>query len=163
MSSTVEIAPIVKSTTSGSPWGLWMRQVAAVMRLEIKKNFLGKRAFLVYLLVLMPIGLLALLALVTPPGREWHDISQYPTIFSAIYNALILRTVVFFGCAWIFMNLFRGDIVDRSLHYYFLAPVRREVLVCGKYLSGAVGSVLLFGTATAGSLFFFYYARGYSA
>jgi len=39
--------------------------------------------------------------------------------------------VIFFGCAWIFMNLFRGDIVDRSLHYYFLAPVRREVLVCG--------------------------------
>ena len=32
------------------------------------------------------------------------------------------------------MNLFRGEIVDRSLHYYFLSAVRREVLVVGKYL-----------------------------
>ncbi len=53
-------------------------------------------------------------------------------IFAVYYGGLILRTVVFFGCAWIFMNLFRGDIVDRSLHFYFLSPVRREVLVVGK-------------------------------
>ena len=25
------------------------------------------------------------------------------------------------------MNLFRGELVDRSLHYYFLSSVRREV------------------------------------
>ena len=87
----------------------------------MKKNFLGKRAVLVYLLALMPIGLLLLIALLPPPGREWHDFSQYPKLFSFIYNGLILRTVVFFGCAWIFMNLFRGEIVDRSLHYYFLS------------------------------------------
>ncbi len=41
------------------------------------------------------------------------------------------------------MNLFRGDIVDRSLHFYFLSPVRREVLVVGKYLSGLVTSIVL--------------------
>ena len=26
------------------------------------------------------------------------------------------------------MSTFRGDILQRSLHYYFLSPVRREVL-----------------------------------
>ncbi len=36
---------------------LWLRQIAAIMRLELKKNFFGKRAVLVYLLALMPIGL----------------------------------------------------------------------------------------------------------
>jgi hypothetical protein len=55
---------------------------------------------------------------------------------------------VFFGCAWIFMNLFRGEIVDRSLHYYFLSSVRREVLVMGKYLSGLLTSIILFTTVT---------------
>src|SRR4030095_6991581 len=40
----------------------------------------------------------------------------------------------------------------RSLHYYFLAPVRREVLVVGKYLSGLVATVTLFGISTLGSL-----------
>jgi ABC-type transport system involved in multi-copper enzyme maturation permease subunit len=67
--------------------------------------------------------------------------------------------VVFFGCAWIFMNLFRGEVVDRSLHYYFLSPVRREVLVVGKYLSGLVTAIVLFGLTTLVSLFMLYFPR----
>jgi ABC-type transport system involved in multi-copper enzyme maturation permease subunit len=77
-------------------------------------------------------------------------------IFANLYEGVILRTIVFFGCAWIFMNLFRGEVVDKSLHYYFLCPVRREVLVAGKYLSGLVTSIVLFGLSTAGSVFFFF-------
>ena len=126
------------------PWALWLRQIRAIFRLEIEKNFLGRRSILLYLLALLPIVPLALLAPFTPPGREWHDFTQYNMIFAIFYGGLILRTVVFFGCAWIFMNLFRGDIVDRSLHFYFLSPVRREVLVVGKYLSGLVTSIILF-------------------
>jgi ABC-type transport system involved in multi-copper enzyme maturation permease subunit len=75
---------------------------------------------------------------------------------------MILRTVVFFGCAWIFMNLFRGEVVDRSLHYYFLSPVKREVLVAGKYISGLFTSLLLFVTMTALCIFFIYLPLGYS-
>jgi ABC-type transport system involved in multi-copper enzyme maturation permease subunit len=75
---------------------------------------------------------------------------------------MILRTVVFFGCAWIFMNLFRGEVVDRSLHYYFLSPVKREVLVAGKYISGLVTSLILFVTMTALAVFFIYLPLGYS-
>ena len=75
---------------------------------------------------------------------------------------MILRTVIFFGCAWIFMNLFRGEIVDRSLHYYFLSPVKREVLVAGKYISGLFTSLVLFVTMTALCIFFIYLPLGYS-
>jgi len=82
--------------------------------------------------------------------------------FSLIYNALILRTVVFFGCAWIFMNLFRGEIVDRSLHYYFLSAVRREVLLTGKYLSGLVTSIILFTTVTVVSMFLLFFPHFFS-
>src|SRR2546423_8444861 len=127
---------------------LWLRQIAAIMRLELKKNFFGKRAVLVYLLALMPIGLLMLIALLPPAAREWLDFNAYPKLFSVIYNVLILRTVVFFGCAWIFMNLFRGEMVDRSLHYYFLSAVHREVLIAGKYISGLITSAILFVSVT---------------
>ncbi|HEY3580729.1 MAG TPA: hypothetical protein VGK82_09300, partial [Pyrinomonadaceae bacterium] len=78
------------------------------------------------------------------------------------YNGLILRTIVFFGCAWIFMNLFRGDIVDRSLHYYFLSAVRREVLVVGKYISGLVTSIILFTGTTVIAMLLLYVPRFYS-
>jgi ABC-type transport system involved in multi-copper enzyme maturation permease subunit len=54
------------------------------------------------------------------------------------------------------MNLFRGDIIDRSLHFYFLSPVRREVLVVGKYISGLVTSIILFTGTTIISMLLLY-------
>jgi hypothetical protein len=148
MSSNISASEINRRDKKPIPWSLWQRQIRAVFRLEIEKNFLGRRSILLYLLALIPIVPLALLAPFTPPGREWQDLTQYNMIFAVYYGGLILRTVVFFGCAWIFMNLFRGDIVDRSLHFYFLSPVRREILVVAKYFSGLVTSITLFAGAT---------------
>jgi hypothetical protein len=162
MSLTAEAIKPDADVKRDSSWALWLRQIAAIMRLEVKRSFFGKRAVLIYLLALMPIGLLSLMAII-PPGYAWTDFTQYPARFSLIYNALILRTVIFFGCAWIFMNLFRGDIVDRSLHYYFLAAVRREVLLAGKYLSGLVTSMILFTTVTVVSMFLLFFPHFPSA
>src|SRR6266545_6787453 len=160
MSSTVDIVP--KRSHNELPWSLWLRQIRAIFRLEIKKNFLGKRSFLIYLLALLPIFPLAVLALFTPPGREWKDFNSYSMIYAVFYGGLILRTVVFFGCAWIFMNLFRGELIDRSLHFYFLSPVRREVLVVGKYFSGLITSIVLFTGTTIASLLLLYFPHFYS-
>jgi hypothetical protein len=161
MSLTAESIKLDAHIKPDPSWSLWLRQVAAIMRLDVKRNFFGKRAVLIYLLALMPIGLLSLMAIL-PPAFTWADFSQYPLRFSLIYNALILRTVVFFGCAWIFMNLFRGEIVDRSLHYYFLSAVRREVLLAGKYFSGLVTSIILFTTITVLSMFLLFFPHFFS-
>jgi ABC-type transport system involved in multi-copper enzyme maturation permease subunit len=158
MSSTLDIGPIA-TAGKGLPWSLWLRQLRAIFVLETGKNFLGKRAILIYLLALVPVFLLTLVALVAPPPRNFVNLSQ---IFGWIYGGLILRTVVFFGCAWIFMNLFRGELVDRSLHYYFLSPVRREVLVLGKYLSGVAASTILFTTSAVVSMLLLYFPNAYS-
>lgn len=157
MSAAVETVP----HKSGS-WGLWFRQVGAIFRMEIEKNFLGRRSILIYLIALLPLFPLSIFALVTPPGREWQDINNYNTVYANMYNGLILRTVVFFGSAWIFMNLFRGEIVDRSLHYYFLSAVRREVLVVGKYVSGLVTSAILFAATTIVAMLLLYFPHVYS-
>ena len=163
MSSTAETAIANRRQNESLPVRLWLRQIAAIMRLELKKNFFGKRAFLVYLLAFMPVGLFSLIAILPPAARDWLDFAQYPVLFSVIYNALILRTVVFFGCAWIFMNLFRGEIVDRSLHYYFLSAVRREVLITGKYISGLVTAAVLFVGVTVVSMLLMFFPHFYSA
>jgi ABC-type transport system involved in multi-copper enzyme maturation permease subunit len=160
-SSTIDFAP-KKIEKQPLPWSLWWRQIRAIFRLEIEKNFFGRRSILLYLLALIPVVPLALLAPFTPPGREWQDFTQYNMIFAIYYGGLILRTVVFFGCAWIFMNLFRGDIIDRSLHFYFLSPVRRQVLVVGKYLSGLVTSIILFTASTVVSMLLLYLPHFYS-
>ena len=161
-SSTVDIAPERKLGKQPLPWSLWLRQIRAIFRLEVEKNYLGRRSILLYLLALLPIVPLAMLAPFTPPSREWQDFNQYNMIFAVFYGGLILRTVVFFGCAWIFMNLFRGDIIDRSLHFYFLSPVRREVLVIGKYVSGLATSVILFTATTVVSMLLLYFPHFYS-
>lgn len=163
MSSTAETIQTKTATSRESSWSLWLRQIAAIMRLEVKKNFLGKRSVLVYLLAFMPIGLLGMIAVLTPVASEWLDFAEYPKLFSVLYNMLILRTVIFFGCAWIFMNLFRGEIVDRSLHYYFLSAVRRDVLVAGKYFSGLITAIVLFSTVTVASMLLVFFPHFYSA
>lgn len=137
-------------------WSLWIRQTLAILRLEIKKNFLGRRALLLYLIAGAPLVLLSMLALFPPPTDEMENFNDLGIVYAGIYGGLILRTLVFFGCAWVFMNLFRGEVVDRSLHYYFLAPVRREVLVVGKYLSGLISTIILFSITTAGSMLILY-------
>src|SRR5437016_664689 len=159
MNATTEAIELDTEVKRDSSWALWLRQVAAIMRLEVKKNFLGKRSLLVYSLAMMPVGLIVMAEIVDPLGR---DIAQFQKIFSLIYNSLILRTVVFFGCAWIFMNLFRGEIVDSSLHYYFLSAVRREVLVAGKYLSGLLTSIVLFTTVTVVCMLLVFFSHYYA-
>src|SRR5437016_11781721 len=161
-SSIVDIKP-AKIEKQPLPWSLWARQVRAIFRLEIEKNFFGRRSILLYLLALLPIFPLSILALFTPPSREWQDFTQYHMIYAVLYGGLILRTVVFFGCAWIFMNLFRGEIVDRSLHYYFLSAVRREVLLAAKYLSGLVTAIILFTTVTVVSMLLLFFPHFFSA
>lgn len=162
MSSRVETAAMDK-TTQKSHTALWKRQISAILGLEIGKNFSGRRSILIYLLTLLPVFVMASLISV-----HWEDIrrdnfgGETPIIFANLFEGMILRTVVFFGCAWIFMNLFRGEVVDRSLHYYFLSPVKREVLVAGKYLSGLFTSLILFVTMTALCIFLIYLPLGYS-
>lgn len=151
--NTADVMPAVRT---GS-WSLWTRQTLAILRLEIRKNFLSRRALLLYLIAGLPLVLLSMLALFPPPTDEMENFGQLSQVYAGIYGGLILRTLVFFGCAWVFMNLFRGEVVDRSLHYYFLAPVRREVLVVGKYLSGLIATIVLFSITTVGSMLILYF------
>jgi ABC-type transport system involved in multi-copper enzyme maturation permease subunit len=161
LSSTVETGE--KRVAEGAEtvnlnWSLWARQTLAVLRLELEKNFLGRRALLLYALAGLPLALLAAAVAFSPEADgEFKSFAGIAHGYSIIYGGLILRTILFFGCAWVFMNLFRGEVVDRSLHYYFLAPVRREVLVIGKYLSGLVATVTLFGITTLGTFSLLYF------
>ena len=73
-------------------------------------------------------------------------------VYAGMFQFFYLRLGIFFGCLGIFINLFRGEMLDRSLHFWFLAPVKREVLLLGKYLAGLIAAALIFGT---GALFSF--------
>jgi ABC-type transport system involved in multi-copper enzyme maturation permease subunit len=73
-------------------------------------------------------------------------------IFAGVFQLFYLRLAIFFGCLGIFMNLFRGEMLDKTLHFWFLAPARREVLLAGKYGAGLIASTVIF---TGGALLCF--------
>lgn len=81
--------------------------------------------------------------------RGYCSFGEDSLIFAGVFQFFFLRLAIFFGCVGIFMNLFRGEMLDKSLHYYLLAPVKREVLLAGKYLAGLIATTVIF-TVSAG-------------
>jgi len=76
--------------------------------------------------------------------REGFNQGQDSIMFAGVFQFFFLRLAIFFGCLGIFMNLFRGEVLDKSLHFYFLAPIRREVLMVGKFLAGLCATCVIF-------------------
>jgi len=135
-------------STHPLPWALWRAQIAAILRLEMKKTFFNRRGAWIYLLAFAPVVLYAFHSLVMIRHGRHGDIGEDTHIFAAVFQFFFLRLAIFFGCVGIFVNLFRGEVVDKSLHYYFLAPIRREILMLGKFLSGQLAAVVIFGFST---------------
>src|ERR1043166_2317237 len=130
---------------------VWVRQIIGVLRLELKKTFLSKRGWWIYLLALGPVALTLIHWLVfASPGKlieSRRPVSHRPgedsLVFAALFMFYYLRAGIFFGCMGIFSNLFRGEMLEKTLHYYFLTPMRREMLVAGKYLAGLVVALVV--------------------
>jgi hypothetical protein len=81
-------------------------------------------------------------------GRSIRSVLNFAEdreIFAAVFQYFYLRLAIFFGCLGMFMYLFRGEMANRTLHYWFLAPARREVLLAGKYAAGLIAAVVIFG------------------
>ncbi|MBI1895139.1 MAG: hypothetical protein HYZ57_08120 [Acidobacteria bacterium] len=76
--------------------------------------------------------------------RTMLDFEEDRTVYAAVFQYFYLRCAIFFGCLGIFMNLFRGEMLDKTLHFWFLAPARREVLLAGKYLAGLIAASVIF-------------------
>lgn len=140
------------TTTTGSrrPWGPWRQQLAAIVRLELRKGYLGGRSLWLYLLALAPLVILGGRVVISQYQEvvDPTNLSDSHLFFALIYRVFTLRFVIMLGCLAIFGNLIRREMLDRSLHYYFLSPVRRELLIAGKYLTGLIVSVAVFGLAT---------------
>jgi len=130
-------------------WSLWRAQILAILRLEIKKNFLAKRGLWIYLLAAAPAILMWAHAIQNMRHGRVCDLGRDSLIFATMFQFFYLRLAIFFGCVGVFLKLFRGEMIEKSLHYYLLAPVRREVLLAGKYLAGVITTSIIFCTGTA--------------
>jgi hypothetical protein len=76
--------------------------------------------------------------------RPFLSFEEDRQVFAGVFQFFYLRLAIFFGCLGIFMNLFRGEMLDKTLHFWFLAPARREILLAGKYSAGLIASTVIF-------------------
>ena len=127
---------------TGSQLSIGRLQILAIMRIDLAKTFFAKRGLWIYLLALAPV--LPMIGHWLFANGRTDQFGDDVQAFAGIFQFFYLRIAIFFGCVGIFMNLFRGEMLDKSLHYYMLAPVRREVLVVGKFLSGLVAAIVIF-------------------
>ncbi|MHC4536002.1 MAG: hypothetical protein ACYS6K_18790, partial [Planctomycetota bacterium] len=81
--------------------------------------------------------------------RNPNALPQSQFTFATSFQFYFLRLAVFFGCVGVFVNLFRGEMLDKSLHFYLLTPMRREVLLAGKYFAGLLATIVIFTSSTA--------------
>ena len=130
--------------------GLFQRQILGILRFELRKSLFSRRALGLYFLAWSPLLIGGLWALSTRPAAEMDIEGPLGTInvFAVIFQ-FYLRFPIYLSALLMFMSLFRNEVLERSLHYYFLTPVRREVLVAGKYLSALISSWVAFIVGTA--------------
>jgi hypothetical protein len=113
------------------------------MSFELRKFRAGRKWVFPLLLALAPISLVTMMLLFDDRPPSNNDITE---IFAVMFQTFMLRLMILFGCALVFANLYRGDMVTKTMHFYLLTPTRREVLVAGKYLTGLLLTSILYGT-----------------
>jgi hypothetical protein len=133
---------------------LALRPIGAMLGLEVRKTFLRGRAVPLVLVGLLPVVLLGLRFLAHALGLDSRSESAagVAAVYAQIFQLFHLRLVVFFVCFGIFTYLVRGEVAERSLHFYLLTPLRREVYLLGKYLAGLVAAGGLFTLSVVAQL-----------
>lgn len=127
------------------PWGLWWLQARRLLRMELRRNLFSRKAWWIYFLALAPTAILLIhLLFERHPAFALADDTD---VLAGIVQFYYIRLGVFFGCLSIFSRLIRGEMIERSLHYYLLAPVRREVVLLVKFAAGSISAILVFGSA----------------
>jgi ABC-type transport system involved in multi-copper enzyme maturation permease subunit len=138
------------------PWSLWWIQARRLTRIEIRRNLFTRRAWWIYFLAFIPSVII--LGHLLWDSRE--GISDDTMVLAGVVQLYYVRLGIFFGCLGIFSRLIRGEMIERSLHYYLLSPVRREVILLSKFFAGAVSAVVLFGAAVIADFVLMYAAYG---
>jgi ABC-type transport system involved in multi-copper enzyme maturation permease subunit len=140
------------------PWSLWWLQAKRLVRIEVRRNLFSWKASWIYFLAFVPtVVILIHFLFMSHPAYELSDDTN---VLAGIVQFYYIRLGVFFGCLGIFSRLIRGEMIERSLHFYLLSPVRREVLLLAKFVAGSISALMLFGTAMIADFTFMYAGFG---
>lgn len=142
------------------PWRLFASQISVLVRNEVRRNLFTRRRAWIYLLALVPVLMIMAHTIFDRNNIKSAQIEEDTQVLAGIVQLYYFRLGIFFACMGIFTWLFRGEMVERTLHYQFLVPVRREILVVGKFLAGASIAIALFEAAVLACFYLMYVRFG---
>jgi ABC-type transport system involved in multi-copper enzyme maturation permease subunit len=145
-------------TLAQQPWGPWWIQGQRLTRIELRRNLFSWRATWIYFLAFIP-TVIIFIHLVADKHPAFQ-MSEDTNILAGIIQLYYIRLGVFFGCLGIFSRLIRGEMIERSLHFYLLSPVRREVLLLAKFAAGSISAICLFTCAIVADFALMYVGFG---
>ena len=150
MKSETMDSEMVSAPRMQPDWSLWVRQFIAIYKIEFRKAAFTRRAYPCLTLAALPVLILSIAAWesATLDASVFETIENAREIYGQIFSLLMLSGVVFLGTASIFTTLLRGEVLDQSIHYYLLSPVRRGVIVLAKFTAGLSFALALFGLMT---------------
>ncbi|MCU0228356.1 MAG: hypothetical protein MUF01_12020 [Bryobacterales bacterium] len=143
-----------------SRYAIYLQQLLLLVRMDLAYHFFTTRALWLYLLAAAPVAITAIYAFVQlaygPKGSFSNDILVYGNMMEFLY----LRFLVFFGCLAVGTFLVRGEVLNRTLHYYFLLPIRREVFLVSRFLIGFLATTVVFSLSLTAAYFLTMAHRG---
>lgn len=122
----------------------WLRQLLAIVRVEVRRSLLVGRGAWVLLLAFAP-AIIAVLHVAFDRALGGRcTIEQDAKLVAWLMLVFQLRVSVYFGMLGLFVQSFRGESLDKTLFYSLVAPVRRELLVLGKFYALSFGGAICF-------------------
>lgn len=155
---TAQKAKAMVQSVLEQPWDLWTLQARRLVRIEVRRNLFSWKASWIYFLAYIPTFIILMHLLFE--SHPAFALSDDTNVLAGIMQFYYIRLGVFFGCLGIFSRLIRGEMVERSLHFYLLSPVRREVLLLAKFVAGSISAITLFGTAAIADFALMYVGFG---
>lgn len=158
--SSPAAVPLRELIRDAANWQRWLRQMLVLVRMDLLRHFFTRRAIWLHLLALAPVGITGIYYLVQlfkgPRGSLGNDTLAYAGIFQILY----LRFLIFFGSLAVCTYLVRGEVLGKTLHFYFLLPLRRDVFLLSRYLVGVLATSTVFLLSVTASYFLIMMHRG---
>lgn len=137
---------------AAAPGGALLRrragQTAAVFRLEVGQQLRGLGALGLGILALLPSLPWAIAWAVRTAVGRGPSLADTTGVFAGLYQGFVLPLVLFFACVVVFTGTVRRDVRQRTLHHVLLCPLRREVLLAGRFAAGTAVAFAFLGAGT---------------
>lgn len=150
----------VAATQPVQPYAIWARQIRALVRMDLPYHFLTTRSIWLYLLALAPVGISGIYTAVQTIKGPFGSLGGDVISFAGTFQILFVRFLIFFGCLAVGTFLVRGEILNKTLHFYLLLPVRREVFYLSRFVVGLLATSIVFMVSVTATYFLMLAHRG---